>query len=104
MPGFIDKRLQAGIIKDKHYLLNQHLLVCYDIISKSYEKSNKTETYNIYAMIKQHKALISKLQIQGKKKRKSLLILENFANTREKTFAMAVLTNTLNNKKFFSIS
>ena len=104
MPGFVDKQLRASILKDKHFLLNQHLLECYEIISKSHEKSNKTETYNIYAMIRNHKALISRLQLVGKKKPKSLLILQNFARTRDKSIGMAVLTNTLNNKKLFSIN
>lgn len=104
MPAFVDRRLQAAYIKDKHFFLNQHLLECYEIISKSHEKSYKTETYNIHTMIRNHKALISRLQINGKKKPKSLFILQNFANTREKSIGMAVLTNTLNNKKLFSIS
>lgn len=104
MPRFINTQLQASILKDKHFLLNQHLLECYEIISKSYEKANKVENYNIYAMIRNHRALISRLQIKGKKKFKTLLILQNFANTREKSIGMAVLTNTLNNKKLFSIN
>ena len=49
MPAFVDRRLQAAYIKDKHFFLNQHLLECYEIISKSHEKSYKTETYNIHA-------------------------------------------------------
>ena len=104
MPAFVDRQLKAAFIKDKQYLLNEHLLECYEIISKNYEKSNKTETYNIFAMIRNHKALISRLQFNGKKKPKSLSILQTFANTREKSIGMAILTNTLNNKKLFSIN
>jgi hypothetical protein len=103
MPSFVDRRLQASMLKDKYFLLNQHLLECYEIISKNYEKSNKTETYNISAMLRNHKALITRLQFVGKKKPKSLLILQNFANTREKSIGFAILTSTLNNRKLFSM-
>lgn len=103
MPRFVDRRLQASAIKDKYFFINQHLLECYEIISKSYDKSNKTETYNISAMIRNHKALISRLQFTGKKKPKTLLILQNFANSRDKKTGFAILTSTLNKRKLFSM-
>jgi hypothetical protein len=38
MPEFVDRPLQASMLKDKYFLLNQHLLECYEIISKNYRK------------------------------------------------------------------
>lgn len=104
MPAFIDTQLRSAILKDKLYLLNQDLLKCYEIIYKSHEKTTKLETYNINNMIKKHKALLSRLEINSKKKPKSLQILQNFANTKNKSIGVAILTNTLNNKKLLSIN
>ena len=94
MPSFIDKRLQAAFIKDKHYLLNKHLLECYDKLSKR---------ENIQTLIKQHKHLISQLEISGKNKPKTLSILLNYANTKDKVLAYSIMTNTLNNRRLFSM-
>tara|TARA_B100001093_G_C26795943_1_gene1001081 strand:- start:1347 stop:1652 length:306 start_codon:yes stop_codon:yes gene_type:complete len=101
MSNYVDNRQKAYALKEKYFLLNQHLLECYKIISKDHEKSNKN--YNISNMIKNHKTLISRLQFIGKKKPKTLLILQNFANAREKSTGFAILTSTLNKRKLFSM-
>ena len=30
MPAFVDNRVKAAALKDKHYVLNKHILECYD--------------------------------------------------------------------------
>ena len=94
MPAFIDKRLQAAILKDKYCLLNKHILECYDKLSKR---------ENIHTLIKQHRRLISQLEIPGKNKPKTLTILLNYANTKDKVLAYSIMTNTLNNRRLFSM-
>lgn len=94
MPAFIDKRLQAAILKDKYSLLNKHILECYDKLSKR---------ENIHTLIKQHRRLISQLEIPGKNKPKTLTILLNYANTKDKVLAYSIMTNTLNNRNLFSM-
>lgn len=95
MPISTNTRLQANIIKNKYYLLNQHIVECYNKLSKQ---------ENIYPLIKQHKRLINELEIHTKKKPKTLSILLNYANTKNKVMALYIMTNTLNNRKLFSIT
>lgn len=102
MTKFVDSRLKAALIKDKHFFLNQHLLECYQTICESFQKSNTYAYYNIDLMIKHHKALLSRLQLNCKNKSKSLQILINFSNSNDKLSAFNILTNTLNNKNLFS--
>jgi len=94
MPVFVNTRLHAAILKDKHYLLNKHILECYDKLSKK---------ENIHTLIKQHRRLISQLEIPGKNKPKTLSILLNYANTKDKVLAFSIMTNTLNNRRLFSM-
>tara|TARA_B100000927_G_C16251878_1_gene383871 strand:+ start:152 stop:466 length:315 start_codon:yes stop_codon:yes gene_type:complete len=102
MTKFVDTRLKAALLKDKHFFLNQHLLECYQKICESFQKSNTYAYYDISLMIKHHKALISRLQLNYKNKPKSLDILLNFSNSNDKLSAFNVLTNTLNNKNLLS--
>lgn len=102
MPKFINTQMAAFILKDNRFLLNQHLLECYKLISDNHEK-HVNKDFDIHKIINSHKKLINKLQINGKKKQKSLITLENFAYSKEKNIAYSILTNTLNNRKLFSI-
>ena len=94
MPAFVDNRVKAADLKDKHYLLNKHIVECYDKLQKQ---------ESIYALIKQHKRLISQLEIIGKNKPKTLSILLNYASCKDKVMALSIMTNTLNNRKLFSM-
>lgn len=94
MPAFVDNRVKAAALKDKYYVLNKHILECYDKLQKQ---------ESIYALIKQHKRLISQLEIIGKNKPKTLSILLNYASCKDKVMAFSIMTNTLNNRKLFSI-
>ena len=102
MIKFVYTRLSSALIKDKHFFLNQHLLECYQTIYKSFQKSNIYAYYDIELMIKHHKALISRLQLNCKNSPKSLQILLNFSKCNDKLSAFNVLTNTLNNKNLLS--
>ena len=94
MPAFVDNRVKAAALKEKHYVLNKHILECYDKLSKQ---------ENIYTLIKQHKRLICQLEIPGKNKPKTLSILLNYANCKDKVMAYSIMTNTLNNRRLFSM-
>ena len=94
MPVYVDNRVKAAALKDKHYLLNKHIVECYDKLLKK---------ESICALIKQHKRLISQLEIIGKNKPKTLSILLNYASCKDKVMAFSIMTNTLNNRKLFSI-
>jgi len=69
MPKFINTQMPAFILKDKLFLLNQHLLECYKLISNNQEKNVKKD-FDIHKIINSHKKLINKLQINRKKKKK----------------------------------
>jgi len=58
MPIFLNNRLKAVALKNKHYLLNIHILEYYNKLSK--QKS-------IYPFIKKHKPFISQFKILSKK-------------------------------------
>jgi len=89
-----DTRILAAIINDKYYLLNKHLLDCYYKIERK---------ENVQGLIKQHKRLISQLDLHYKKTPKTLLILENYANHKDKILGFSTMTNTLNNRGLFSM-
>ena len=91
-----DTRMQAALVREKYYLLNKHLLECYQKIIKK---------ENINGLIKQHKRLINSLQFNNKKPPKSLSYLENFsANLKSnREMAIQIFSNTLNNKGIFSL-
>ena len=94
MPAFVDNRVKAAALKEKHYVLNKHILECYDKLQKQ---------ENIHTLIKQHKRLISQLEIIAKNKPKTLSILLNYANCKDKVMAFSIMTNTLNNRRLFSM-
>ena len=74
------------LLSCKSDMIYKHLLDCHDI------------TF----MIKDHKRLINQLQLDGKNKYKTLSFLEQFRNTKNHKLALAILTNTLNNRGIFS--
>ena len=88
----VDTRMKAAIIHDKYYLLNKHLLDCY------YKMVPKE---NIQGLIKQHKRLISQLDLHYKKTPKTLSILENYANHKDKILGFSTVTNTINKRGLF---
>ena len=94
MTIFVDTRRRAAIINDKYYLLNKHLLDCYYKIERK---------ENIQGLIKQHKRLISQLNLNYRKPPKSLSILQNYANNKDKILGFSTMTNTLNNLSLFSM-
>ena len=90
MPVYKDTRKTASLLNDKHYILNKHLLDCYNkIIAKE----------NITYLIRSHKSLINQL----KKKPKTLTLLQHYHNTKDKSIALAILTCSLANRGVFSL-
>ena len=94
MTVYVDTRTHAAILNEKYYLLNKHLPECYQRIERK---------ENINGLIRQHKRLISQLQINSKKIPKTLTILQNYANHKDKLLGFSTLTNTLNNRGVFSM-
>lgn len=78
----------------KRQLVRDHLLECYEEILRFNGK-------NIVELIKLHKKFIHKTQIIGKNKYKTLLLLEQYKNAKNKSMAMMVLTNTLSRRGAF---
>lgn len=80
--------------KNKVNEIYMDLLTCYNKLLKE---------ENINTLINNHKKLISKLGLSGKNKNKykSLNILLQYKNTKNKSMAIMVLANTLNNLSLF---
>jgi len=94
MPVYKDTRKTASLLSDKHYILNKHLLDCYNkIIAKE----------NVLHLIRSHKKLINQLDIKSKKKSKTLSFLQQYYNTKDKSTAFAILTCSLANRGVFSL-
>tara|TARA_Y100000389_G_scaffold13632_1_gene12150 strand:+ start:5111 stop:5401 length:291 start_codon:yes stop_codon:yes gene_type:complete len=94
MPVYKDTRKNAALLSDKHYLINKHLLECYNkIIAKE----------NVGYLIRSHKSFINQLDFKSKKVAKSLSLLQHYYNTKDKSTAFAVLTCSLANRGVFSL-
>ena len=94
MPVYKDTRKTASLLRDKHYIINKHLLDCYNkIIAKE----------NVLHLIRSHKQLLNQLDIKSKKKPKTLSFLQHYHNTKDKSTALAILTCSLANRGVFSL-
>lgn len=80
----------------KHDMIDQHLLDCYNEIASGCKDSE------LNANIKTHKRLIHQLNMSGKNKYKTLLLLEQYRNSRDRVHGHALLMCTLNNRGLFS--
>jgi hypothetical protein len=94
MPRIVDRRERTALEKYKHELIAKDLLHCYQQLCKSEP---------VTPLIRAHKVLINKLNlITHNKKRPTLDLLVHYKNTTDKVQALAILTNSLNNKGLFS--
>ena len=94
MPVYKDTRKNAALLSDKQYMINKHLLECYNkIIAKE----------NVSYLIRSHKCFINQLDIKSKKIPKSLTLLQHYHNTKDKSTAFAVLTCSLAKRGIFSL-
>ena len=80
-------------------LVRDHLLESYYLINKL-NKNNYDS--NIDYIVNTHKKFIIKTKIAGKNKYKTLLLLQQYQKTKNKSMAMMVLSNSLNNARCFS--
>jgi hypothetical protein len=94
MPKFVDTRGLAAVENYKHELIAKDLLHCYQQLCKDEP---------IMHLIRAHKVLINKLNLNThNKKRPTLDLLVHYKNTADKVQALSILTNSLNNKGLFS--
>jgi hypothetical protein len=94
MPVYKDTRTKAALLSDKHYMINKHLLHCYNKIN---------ENENVAYLIKSHKCFINQLDIKSKKVPKSLTLLQQYHNTEDKSTAFTILTCSLAKRGVFSL-
>ena len=82
----------------------------YNKAKRDFIKEDLLESYksilrgdDIKIIIRLHKKTIDKMVLKGKNKNKykTLVLLEHYRNTKNKTLALIHLTNTLNNKSLF---
>ena len=96
MPRLKTRRSQEDeyVRKIKVDEINIDLLNCYNKLLKG---------ENINLLIRDHTKLITKMEFIGKNKNKykSLNILQHYKNTKNKSLAIMVLANTLNNQSLF---
>ncbi len=92
MPVYIDNQTKEYVRVQKKALIDRDLLDCYNRI---------LEKQNVNAIIRSHRARINRMDLHGKNKYKTLKILEHYNNTQDKTTAMSILTNSLNNSGIF---
>jgi len=83
-------------------LVRDHLLESYYLIEKLNKLNKDNKDINIDFVINTHKKFIIKSKIAGKNKNKTLLLLQQYQKTNNKSMAMMVLTNSLNNAGCFS--
>ena len=94
MSIFVDTQKKDYIRQLKVEVINRNLLDCYNRI---------IEKQDIDAVIKSHKSCINRIGIISKNKYRTLTLLQHYKNTRNKSRAFALLTNSLNNRRIFSM-
>ena len=100
MPDTNISNLNRG--RDHEYsrqLVRDHLLKSYYLINKL---NNNNYDSNIDFIVNTHKKFIIKNKVAGKNKYKTLLLLQQYQKTKNRSMAMMVLTNSLNNARCFS--
>jgi hypothetical protein len=80
-------------------IIQLDLLNIYKQIENNSNDSNDKE---VNIRIKQHRRLINKYNLGGKCNFNTLILLETYKNTKNRSLAKANLMNTLNNKGLFS--
>ena len=94
MPVFVDTQKKDYVRQLKAEVINRNLLDCYNRI---------IEKQDIDAVIRSHKSCINHVGIIGKNKYRTLSLLQHYNNTRNKSAALVLLTNSLNNRRIFSM-
>ena len=94
MPIFVDTQNKDYIRQLKSDVINRDLLDCYNRI---------IEKQNIDAIIQSHKRCIHRAGIISKNKYRTLTLLQHYRNTQNKSAALVLLTNSLNNRRIFSM-
>ena len=87
---------KENILQLKQQLCKEHFVECYNTIIKSRNNLSEEE---ITTLIRTHKKYIHELNLYGKNKYKTVTMLQNYANNKNKILAQYLLTNTVNNMR-----
>lgn len=91
---YIARKEHGRELSFKHQLIRENFLSSYnDLVSKK---------VNALSVIKRHKKFINLLELNLKKPHPNLLALQHYINTKDKTHALANLTQYVNNRSMFS--
>lgn len=90
----IARREDGRELSFKHQLIRENFLLSYnDLVSKK---------VNALSVIKRHKKFINLLELNLKKTHPNILALQHYLNTKDKSHALANLTQYANNRSIFS--
>jgi len=83
-------------------LVRDHLLESYYLINKLNKNNHSNDNdIDIDFIINTHKKFIIKTKITGKNKYKTLLLLQQYQKSKNKSMALMVLANSLNKLSLF---